>query len=320
MIVLFDSISGLFSRMFVSSSKQADDINRLFFFFLILSAVILAIVGFMVIGGVVKYRAAKRLGEPVQITGNKKLELVWTLIPLGIVVVLFFASLHVMESINQPVAKGEKADIVIIAHQWWWDFRYPKEKVITANELHIPVGKKLLMRIESADVIHSWWVPALGRKIDAIPGRSNFGWIDADSVGVYDGTCSEYCGTEHAWMRIKVVAETPADYEKWIDKERQMAATPTDSLGIMGETIFNRKTCGSCHNVSGTPADAHIGPDLTHFASRTTILSGMMPNTQNNLKKWLEDPQKVKEGANMPDFLLSDKEVSALVDYLEKLK
>ena len=317
---LFEALKQFFSKMFVSSSAQADEINRLFLGYLILSAVILGVVLFMVIGGIIKYRAGKRKGVVRQTSGHKELEIVWTVIPLIIVTVLFFLSLNVMEKINEPVVNGQKPDIVIIAHQWWWDMRYPKLGVNTANELHIPTGKKLLMRIQSADVIHSWWVPALGRKIDAIPGRNNFGWIDADSTGEYDGTCSEYCGNEHAWMRIKVIAEPQVDFDKWILQQKQVAEHPTDLIARQGEVLFQEKTCGNCHTISGTPANGRIGPDLSHIASRETLLSGMMVNKKENLKKWLENPQKVKEGSNMPNFLMSEKEVNELVDYLDQLK
>ncbi len=320
MLALFDPLKRFFSQMFVSSSAQADNINRLFLDFVILSAVILGIVAFMVIGGVILFRSSRRKGEPKQIFGNRGLELLWTLVPFIIVIILFFMALNVMKKINEPIVSGQKPDIVIIAHQWWWDMRYPKLNVITANELHIPINKQLLMRIESADVIHSWWVPALGRKTDAIPGRMNYAWIEADSVGEYAGTCSEYCGTEHAWMRIKVIAQTDDNFRKWIKREQADANQPTDTLGIRGENIFQQKTCGSCHAISGTEAHAHIGPDLSHLASRETLLSGIKTNTRENLKKWLEDPQKVKKGSNMPDFLMSDEEINALTDYLEQLR
>lgn len=316
----FEALRQFFSEMFMSSSAQASEINRLFLWYLILSAVILAIVLYMIIGGVVRYRASKRKGEARQTFGHKGLEIVWTVIPLIIVTILFFLSLNVMEKINEPVINGEKPDIVIIAHQWWWDMSYPKQGVTTANELHIPVGKKLLMRIQSADVIHSWWVPALGRKIDAIPGHNNFGWIDADSIGVYDGTCSEYCGNEHAWMRIKVIVESQTDFDKWIQEQHQDAEKPSGTLAMAGEMLFQQKTCGNCHTISGTPADGQIAPDLSHIASRETLLSGMLVNKEENLKKWLENPQNVKEGSNMPNFLMSDQEVNELVAYLEQLK
>ncbi len=317
---LFESIKQFFSEMFVSSSAQADEINRLFLGFLILSAVILAIVSFMIIGGIVRYRESKRKGEARQSFGHKGLEIAWTVIPLVVVTVLFFLSLNVMKKINEPIVSGQKPDIEIIAHQWWWDMRYPKQDVVTANELHIPVDKKFLMRVMSADVIHSWWVPALGRKIDAVPGRNNFGWIASDSIGVYEGTCSEYCGNQHAWMRIKVIVQSQADFDRWIQQQHQTADRPSGQMGQQGEMLFQEKTCGNCHTISGTPANGRIAPDLSHIASRETLLSGMLANKKENLRKWLENPQNVKQGSNMPNFLMSEKEVNELVAYLEQLK
>jgi heme/copper-type cytochrome/quinol oxidase subunit 2 len=175
MSAYLESIKQFFSEMFASGSAEASEINHMFMIFSILSAVMLAIVGFMVIGGPILYRATKQKEEPSQITGNNFLEITWTIIPLGIVIVLFILSLNIMKKINSPIPSGRQPDILVMAHQWWWDFRYPRKNVVVSNELHIPVGKKLLMQIRSADVIHSWWVPELGRKIDAIPGRINNG-------------------------------------------------------------------------------------------------------------------------------------------------
>lgn len=176
------------------------------------------------------------------------------------------------------------------------------------------------MSIKSADVIHSWWVPALGRKIDAVPGYTNHGWLEPDSIGVFTGTCSEYCGMQHTWMRIQVVVESQEDYDKWIKHQQQDANKPTDDLAKQGEMLFQQKTCGSCHSVSGTEADGKIGPDLSHVGSRETLLSGLLYNNKQNMRKWIEDPQKVKSGSNMPNFLLSENEVNAITDYLEQLK
>ena len=317
---MIEELKKFFSSLFVSGSSEAGYINTLFKEYLILSAIILFIVAFLVIGGVVFFRSGKRKSEPKQIFGNRILEIVWTVIPLIIVTVLFFKSLNVMKDINRPIVNRQQPDIVIIAHQWWWDMRYPDKGVITANELHIPVEKKMLVRIESADVVHSWWVSALGRKTDAVPGRPNFTWMEADSVGNYEGKCSEYCGDEHARMLIKVVAQNEKDFNQWITQQQQSAETPKDSTAVEGEKLFQTLTCGSCHAISGTPAKAHIAPDLSHLASRETILSGMMENNRENLEKWITNPQKVKEGANMPNFLLSKKEINELVDYLNQLK
>lgn len=319
-IRLMNSIREFFAQLFPSYSGEAYNINHLFLQFLILAGIIVAIVAGMVIFAAIFYNSKKHPGEPRQVFGNKKIEILWTVVPLILVSLFFVLTLRSMREINLPFTKGQKPDIVIIAHQWWWDMRYPKEKVITANELHIPVGKRLLMLVESADVIHDWWVQDLGRKIDAIPGRLNYTWIEADSARTYEGACSEYCGMQHAWMRIKVIAESQADFDKWVAHQQEIPPVPSDSVGREGARFFQEKTCANCHAIAGTPAQAHIGPDLSHIATRETILSGMLPNTRENLSKWLKDPQKVKEGAHMPDFMLSKQEINALVTYLEELK
>ncbi len=306
--------------MFASYSPEAYDINNLFLKFLILAGVIVALVAGLVVVGAIRFRSKKRPDEPKQVFGNKKLEITWTVIPFLILVFFFILTLRAMIEINTPVGKDPKPDIIIIAHQWWWDMRYPEYKIITANELHIPVGKKLLMAVKSADVIHDWWVPDLGRKIDAIPGRTNYTWIQADSAGTYLGTCAEFCGAEHAWMRIKVIAQTPYKFNQWVHNQQQVPPPPKDSTAILGEMLFQKETCGDCHAIAGTPANAHVGPDLTHIASRTTILSGRLTNTRENLLRWLSNPQKVKPGAHMPDFRFSKKQLNELVTYLEGLK
>jgi cytochrome c oxidase subunit 2 len=313
-------IVNFFTNLFSSASSEAYNINTLFLRYMILAGFIVLLVTSLVIIGAFKYREKKNKKEPEQVFGNQKLELTWTVLPLIAVTFFFFLTVKTMREINKPFQKNEKPDIVIVAHQWWWDMKYPKYDVETANELHIPVGKNLLTRIESADVIHDWWVPALGRKIDAVPGRINYTWIDADKPGIYSGTCSEYCGAQHAWMRIRVVAESQNDFNKWIKAQQKIPPFPKDSTSIKGAELFQSKTCANCHSISGTPADAGIGPNLTHFASRKTMLSGMLNNTDKNLKRWLTDPQKVKRGAHMPDFLLSKKEINELASYIEGLK
>ncbi|MFZ0453117.1 MAG: cytochrome c oxidase subunit II [Ignavibacteriaceae bacterium] len=316
---MMQQIVNFFTNLFSSASSEASDINTLFLRYMILAGFIVLLVSWLVIFNVIKYRA-KNDENPKQIFGNKKLELTWTILPFLAVSFFFFLAVKTMDDINKPLQKGSEPDIVITAHQWWWDMRYPKYNVVTANELHIPVGKNLLASIKSADVIHDWWVPSLGRKMDAVPGRTNYTWIEADKPGVYNGTCSEYCGAEHAWMRIRVVAESQAEFEKWIEAQQKMPGPPKDSLAMEGAKLFQSKTCADCHSISGTPADASVGPNLSHFESRKTMLSGMEIINDQNLKSWLTDPQKVKSGARMPDFLLSKNEVNELAAYIEGLK
>jgi cytochrome c oxidase subunit II len=317
---IINSIHGFLSAMSKSSSPGEDYINRLFLWFLLLAAVIIIIVISGVLVGAIHYRSKPNQGEPKQITGIRWLEIVWTLVPFLILVFFFYFTVKYMKAIDKPAKQGESPDIVIIAHQWWWEMQYPEYGFTTANELHIPVRQNLLMKIESADVIHDWWVPALGRKIDAIPGRSNYTWIDASEPGNYTGTCSEYCGTQHAGMRILVIARPKQEFDIWVMEQQAIPPPPTDSLGKKGMRLFQEKTCASCHTIKGTNAVSHIGPDLTHVASRKTLISGDLLNTPENLYLWLENPQKQKKGAHMPDFRLSPDDLRALVKYLEELK
>lgn len=316
----FNSIGKFFSSLFQSGSGEAYNINNLFLQFMILAGVIVFIVAGSIIIAAIIFRSKRRPGPPKQVFGNKKFEITWTVLPFLAVTLFFFLAVRIMSEINAPLSKNAQPDIIITAHQWWWDMKYPKYNVTTANELHIPTGKKLLMRVQSADVIHDWWVPELGRKIDAVPGKLNYNWIEADTSGVYTGTCSEYCGMEHAWMRISVVAQDQKDFDKWINSQEKVPQMPETEPARTGAILFQKKTCANCHSINGTPADAHIGPDLTHLGSRSTLLSGMLSNNEKNLTRWLRNPQKVKPGAHMPNFILTKNEINALVTYLEGLK
>ncbi len=309
-----------FSTLFSTGSSEADNINTLFLRYMILAGFIVLLVTSLIIIEAFRYNAKKKTKDPKQVFGNTKLEMVWTILPLLAVTFFFFLTVSSMSAINLPHKQNKPPDIVIIAHQWWWDIKYPKYNVETANELHIPVKEKLLAQIESADVIHDWWVPSLGRKIDAVPGRKNYTWIDAGQTGDYEGACSEYCGMEHAWMRIKVIAESKDDFTQWINSQQKIPALSKDSMALNGAKFFQFNTCAGCHSISGTPANAKIGPNLTHFASRQTMLSGMMKNNDHNLKRWLTNPQKVKPGAHMPNFILTKNQVNDLAEYLEELK
>ncbi len=316
----FNSLGKFFSSLFYYGSGDANNINTLFLQFMILAAVIIAIVTGFIFVAAFRFRAKKRPGRIPQVLGNKKLEITWTVLPLLALTFFFLLTVRTMSKINEPFNKKSKPDIIIVAHQWWWDMRYPGYQIRTANELHIPVGKKLLMRIESADVIHDWWVPELGRKIDAVPGQLNYTWIEADTAGVFTGTCSEYCGMQHAWMRIRVIAQNEKDFNTWKQNQERVPIIPDTQPARLGAMLFEKKTCANCHAISGTPADSHIGPDLTHLASRETLLTGMLKNSRRNLTRWLQNPQKIKEGAHMPNFILNKDEINALVSYLEGLK
>jgi cytochrome c oxidase subunit 2 len=221
---------------------------------------------------------------------------------------------------SDPPKTGRKPDLKVIGHQWWWEAEYPQSGVITANEIHIPIGKDLLVEVDGYDVIHDFWVPELGRKIDAVPGHPNHIWIRADEPRVYQGVCAEFCGSEHTWMRMIVVAEPQAAFDAW--QTAQLATPPQPSGGAAAEGLELVKTesCLNCHAISGLPGHKNIGPDLTHIASRRILASGAIDNSPENLFKWLKDPESIKPESHMPNFQLSDDRANALVAYMETLK
>ncbi len=301
------------SSPFNPVSSQALAISNLFILVLIIGMVILAIVTGLVIYASIRYRSRPDEGEPPQTFGNRTLEISWTVAPALLLAVLLALTIYTMQIADPTVLAGQdQPDLVIIAHQWWWEVHYPKVGATTANEIHIPTGTRLLTRIESADVIHDFWVPQLGRKMDAIPGHPNHIWLEADTPGTYLGSCAEYCGLEHAWMRIRVVAQTQDEFKAW---EQQQLQTPAlTGEAAVGERLYMSMSCVNCH------VDQPIGPDLTHFGSRETIGTGVLENTPDNLAKWLRNPQAVKPGVHMPNLNLTDVEIKALVAYLEASK
>ncbi|MEQ9619552.1 MAG: cytochrome c oxidase subunit II [Deltaproteobacteria bacterium] len=311
-----EKLGGLFNP----SSLEMDAMTDLTVYIIVISAAILGIIAFAVAYIIIRYR--KKPGddtEPYQDFGSLKLEIVWTAIPVAIVAVLFLLTCSTMNVIQPPV-KDHEPDLVITGHQWWWEIYYPKSGVVTANELHIPLGKYLLIRLESIDVIHDFWVPELARKIDAVPGHPNYMWIEATKPGVYLGACAEFCGAQHANMRIRVIVENEEEFKEWEKQQLVIPATPRAGLAGEGAKLFQEKACMNCHTIMGTAAAANVGPNLTHLNKRQTIGAGVLTNSPENLAKWLTNPQKYKQGSLMPNMKLSDNDVQALVAYLEALK
>ena len=214
--------------------------------------------------------------------------------------------------------------IAITGHQWWWEVEYedavPSRRVVTANELHIPTNRPVVLKVTSRDVIHSFWVPNLQGKRDLIPGYTTAIWLQADRSGVFRGQCAEFCGMQHAHMALDVVAESDQDFEAWLDAVRQPGRDPVESTPRRGRDIFMQTRCAGCHAVRGTDAAAQIAPDLTHIATRSTLGAGTLPNTPENLAAWIRDPQRVKPGNQMPPNPLTDDDLQALVAYLETLR
>ena len=215
-------------------------------------------------------------------------------------------------------------NVEVVGHQWWWEVRYgdpqPSRRLTTANEIHVPVGRPVLLKLTSRDVIHSFWAPNLHGKKDLVPGHSSFTWFRADTAGVYRGQCAEYCGHQHAKMSFVIVARSPAEFATWYEQQLRPAAPPADSLRRAGEQLFQAKGCVLCHTIRGTRAGGRLGPELTHLASRRTLAAGTLPNTRGHLAGWIVDPQRIKPGVRMPANQLEPKELEALLAYLEGLR
>ncbi len=244
-------------------------------------------------------------------------------IPTLILIPLFLWSVGALDALDP---RSRRPDLVVdlVGKQWWWEVRYrdsvPGRVFTTANELHIPVGRRVELRLTSTDVIHSFWVRELQGKTDLIPGRENVTWIQADRPGVYGGQCAEYCGLQHATMGLLVIAQPLDEYEAWAALQRRPAAEPRDSVTLGGRTAFLESACAGCHAVRGTPAGGNAGPDLTHVAGRRTLAAGLLPNTPGHLGGWIGNPQALKPGSRMPQVPMSPEKFRLIHRYLQQLE
>jgi cytochrome c oxidase subunit II len=307
------------TSVFHPDSPQARAIEQLFYVDLTIAAFIFLTVAGLVVYVAWRFRERPGAAEPVQDEGDPRLETLWTVVPGAILLVLLLWTARTM-AIVQPLARSHPPDVVVVAHQWWWEYHYPASGVVTANELHLGDGRTWLLAIESADVIHDFWVPDLGAKVDAVPGRRNYLWIEPQRDGTFLGTCAEYCGAQHALMGIRVVVEPPSAYLEWTASQLQIPAAPTEGPAAEGARIFAAKTCRNCHRIAGTAAAAQVGPDLTHVADRQTLGAGVLENTPANLARWIRNPQRFKPGCHMPDMRLTDDDARAVAAYLEGLR
>jgi cytochrome c oxidase subunit II len=235
--------------------------------------------------------------------------------PAVIIAVAFGFTLAGMRAIH--LEPGDLT-VTVVGHQWWWEVRY--DGFTTANEIVIPAGEPVLFELVSEDVIHSFWVPELGGKIDLLPDKTNTVVLQADAPGEYAGACGEFCGLQHARMRFRVVAVTPAEFQRWVDHQQRSAPDPHGALAVRGLDVFGDEGCGECHTIRGTSADGVGGPDLTHLASRETLAAATLPNDPNQLAEWIRSPQDLKQGVSMPATTLSDADMEALIAYLETLR
>ncbi len=309
--------------VFQPESPQAQAIFDLFVTVMQISAVIFAIVSGLIVVAIWRGRARATL--PVQAFGSHRAEMFWIAGPVVVLIWITAISANLVLTINAvpkvhlEQAEAGEADITVTGHQWWWEVTHHDSGATAANEVYLPTGKRLRVKLLSADVIHCFWVPQLARKMDAIPGRENYIWLEANTPGVYQGRCAEYCGTQHAWMNFKVYALSPADYAEWQARASNPPADPVEADAQAGQRLFFSLTCSNCHAIRGTEATATIGPDLTDVASRRELGGGVIENSHENLARWLKNPQAIKPGSKMPNFLLIDEHVRQLVAYLESL-
>jgi cytochrome c oxidase subunit 2 len=293
--------------------------HRLFLQVLWWDLAIFLVVAVILTVAVVRFRERDPERVPPQVRGDARLELAWTLVPTLILTFIAFPTVGAIFRTQAAPPPGALR-VEVIGHQWWWEFRYPELGIVTATDLHLPVGRPVSLELASADVIHSFWVPQLGGKRDALPGGRTRIVLTPSAPGVYYGQCAEYCGTSHANMRHAAVVQPVAEFEAWVARQRAPAPAPADgSPAAAGLAAFRLRACVGCHAIGGVSGGA-VGPSLTGFGARRTIAGGMLPNTPEHLARWLRDSPAVKPGSLMPHQGLAEPEVQALVAYLGSLR
>jgi cytochrome c oxidase subunit II len=313
------------TNIFSPESTPAKSIFNLSMFVLAVTGIIFAVVFTLLVYSVVKFRGnpADAGREPAQVYGSTQIELAWTIIPILIVVVLFLATARVIHAVQDAPKPATAVEVTVIGHQFWWEYRYPRLGIVTANELHIPVSDPAhptptFLQLLSADTDHSFWIPQLAGKTDLIPNHPNRMWMDPQRTGLFLGQCAQYCGTQHAKMLLRVSVDTPEDFGAWVRAQQRPAIQ--DQKVAAGRRVFETTACINCHAVGGSAANGRFGPDLTHLMSRETIASGAAENTKENLRLWIQKPDAIKPGSLMPAMQLSDADLDALVNYLETLQ
>jgi cytochrome c oxidase subunit 2 len=324
------------TSIFSGPSTPASEVNDLSLFVLTICALIFVGVSVLLTYALVRYRA--RAGddtEPPQVFGSLQIELAWTIIPILIIVVLFLGTARVLFSVQDARKPASAVDVTVVWHQFWWEFHYPQYNVVAANELHVPVSnpayaRPTFMKLTSADVMHSFWVPQLAGKTDLLPNRVNEMWIDPQRTGLYLGQCAQFCGPQHAKMLLRVYVDTPEQFQQWIANQQktqsELAAAGAGGMAEQafnahdGQVVFEHQACINCHTVAGTVANGRFGPDLTHLMSRDTLAAGAIPNTPENLNAWIGDPNTFKPGSLMPAMHLTDRQNAQITAYLLTLK
>jgi len=304
----------------------AKQLDRLWDPVFAIAAVIFFLVNFLCIFVVVKYRAKGDDDAPKQVHGNAKLEIAWTIAPALILAFVGVFTVATVFDINDRADATEVLEVEVIGRQWWFEYNYKSLDIVTANELHIPTGERVQLKLGSADVIHSFWPPKLAGKVDMVPGRTNYMQIEAEEPGTYWGQCAEFCGLSHGYMRLKVVAHDEAEWDEWVTRNQQPAEAAKDADSAAGEQLFVTRGCAGCHTINGLEgANGKVGPDLTHLYSRSYFAGASFELNERNLRRWLRDPPAMKpmvpeNNQGMPDLGLSEEEITQLIAYLETLK
>lgn len=298
--------------------RAASQTSRLaWLMFVIATLVFLLVVGILVAGALRRRgEVADERPDPHDRPGGV-MTMIGVALPVVVITIVLLVSFGPLAS--QASTSGASLTVRITGHRWWWQVSYPDSGVVTANEIHIPAGRKVRLELTSDDVIHSFWIPELAGKRDLIPGQVNEMWIESDDVGRFGGGCAEYCGIGHTHMSAVVVADTPDEFQAWLADQARPAANPADAQLLAGQQVFLGSSCSYCHRVAGTNAQSDFGPDLTHVASRETLGAGAFLNEPDQLARWVTDPPSLKPGTLMPGVQLSDSEVADLVAYLESL-
>ncbi len=312
------------TNIFSVAATPAHAIRGLSFLALAITGTIFLIVGTLMAVAMVRFRnrPGRDQREPIQLYGSNQIELSWTVLPILIVLVLFLATARVIVATEKSHPPKDSMQVLVVGHQFWWEYRYTGTNVITANELHVPVvdaqnKRPTYLSMISADTDHSFWVPRLAGKLDVIPNKINVMWFDPQTPDLYLGQCAQYCGTQHGKMLIRVYAQTPAEFDRWLHHQ----AMPADQVADVqdGRAVFEQNACMNCHRIRGTVADGRFGPDLTHFASRDTFAAGSVPNKAANVAQWIKQPAHYKQGALMPAMHLDDGQIARVTAYLESL-
>ena len=323
LLVLLPLLSlGCTLRQFPQSSlhPQADyasQIQRLLEDLMFWVVVIFVLVEGALVVAVVRFRNRPGLPEPKMTHGHTGLEIGWTIAPA---VILAFIAVPTVVTIFKTQSKQPAGalEVKVVGHQWWWEFQYPGLDITTASELHVPIGQPVAISLQTADVIHSFWFPAMGGKRDVIPTHTNAMWFTPEKIGTFPGQCAEFCGVSHANMGMRVIVDAPEAFARWVAAQKTELAEPA-GLAAEGKAIFAGRACVGCHTIRGVSSGA-LGPDLTTFGSRHTLAAGLLPISVDNVVAWLKNPPAVKPDAKMPALGLTDEQARAVATYLIGLK